>query len=633
MAFVGSIRSEASSRGLKIGHSTVELDATGTLVGGCPIVLRSLTSETSLLRQRTILSANAPPQRNAQELKSLLGNANSKVKSGAALDYPGNASSGATGAEQRVSLEQGRSRARVEVDLILESNVGVQGGYLNGTVCFEIRRRNKTESEIKISDAKLRLVGFETISNDGERHAFYQCAAPLSNISTTSGRLYESVFDEDGFAYAREGCHTIPFSFHIPFEGDVGVPKGVYCAQGGTSVRYIVLATIKIKDSNSNKRSIAHFYRDCEVWPRLNPSMVLAPSTRPLQATNAKSIFMGGSGKVRLTATLHRLHWVAGQPCTVNVRVENECKRAIKRLTLSVIRTVVVFRPRAHPGDAGDSDACETCMTEKHVAESILEMGERGSKGQVSAKGWWAGCEPGETRRSFHSILLPVGIPSDFFASLHGANNFSLKPDILSITRGRLLEVDYTLRVSVTAHSLTSDVSVRLPLRIVNFLSLDPPPTAPLVQLITPLSSTLYSLEESDEESVLSPNPQIQGISRSAPVSQVPSPTIDDNSFCQSEHGSVASRHSHDAGSQFSNTDVSGLGNLSLNDDTDEDVVQRAIASARIDAQYGAHATRFSDLYHGSLQDVQAIVSERTEEPRPTERSDSRPRRQRAHSD
>lgn len=51
----------------------------------------------------------------------------------------------------------------------------------------------------------------------------------------------------------------------------------------------------------------------------------------------------------------------------------------------------------------------------------------------------------------------------------------SSQPDALSISRGRHLEVTYSVKVSVGG-SLSADVSCDIPVRIVNFVSLDPPP-------------------------------------------------------------------------------------------------------------------------------------------------------------
>jgi hypothetical protein len=51
------------------------------------------------------------------------------------------------------------------------------------------------------------------------------------------------------------------------------------------------------------------------------------------------------------------------------------------------------------------------------------------------------------------------------------------------VARVRLLEVEYTLNVKVTTGGLSSDVEATLPIRIINFLSIDPPPTSAVLHL------------------------------------------------------------------------------------------------------------------------------------------------------
>lgn len=161
---------------------------------------------------------------------------------------------------------------------------------------------------------------------------------------------------------------------------------------------------------------------------------------------------MGGSGKVNLSAKMHRANWVAGQRCYVEVRVENESSKKvsfaaqftppgvaltftshsqIKTLTLSLVRTTTVFRPRPYL-DAGhgvdakhedgdiDADACHTQTTRKKVAESTLEMGKKGSKG-VTAKGSWMGVEGGESADFSHFLLVPVSSPLHYTAARCGS--------------------------------------------------------------------------------------------------------------------------------------------------------------------------------------------------------------------
>lgn len=66
------------------------------------------------------------------------------------------------------------------------------------------------------------------------------------------------------------------------------------------------------------------------------------------------------------------------------------------------------------------------------------------------------------------------------------ANDLMFQPDAISITRSRLLEVSYFVRITVGAGSLSSEVSVQLPIRVINFLSIDPIPSFAPSQVMLP---------------------------------------------------------------------------------------------------------------------------------------------------
>lgn len=53
---------------------------------------------------------------------------------------------------------------------------------------------------------------------------------------------------------------------------------------------------------------------------------------------------MGGNGEVKLTASLHRLHWVSGQSCFVGVKIVNNSEKAVKNLSIRLIRSTTLFR-------------------------------------------------------------------------------------------------------------------------------------------------------------------------------------------------------------------------------------------------------------------------------------------------
>ncbi|KAF8445599.1 hypothetical protein L210DRAFT_3641965 [Boletus edulis BED1] len=426
----------------------------------------------------TLLQISAPPHKSTSELRILLGNSAFRLKRNASVIPPVSfhraVSSGALSTVENddlppdpLALEKAKPRARVEVDIVLESETCVQGSALKGHITIHVRKNanKKQNTPILLSKAKVRVVGYEAIPNGNTRCTFYQCTALLSHVAPAWDSVLASPPDEDGWAEAKEGIHVLPFSLTLPADGMCGIAKGTLNIHSGVALRYFAMASLMLKDPETSAESVAHFYRSCEIWPRLSFASKLAPAPRPLVSETAKTVFMGGSGKVRLSAAMHRLYWVAGQRCVVHLRVVNESKKTVKGASITLLRTTTVFKPLAvRKGNPdADPDACETMTMRKVVAASVLVMGQKCTKGHASAKGWWTGVRPGDTTDFVHHIVLPS--------------------DALSVSRVRLLEVEYTLNVNVTTGGLSSDVEATLPIRIINFLSIDPPPTSAISHL------------------------------------------------------------------------------------------------------------------------------------------------------
>ncbi|KAH9937212.1 uncharacterized protein B0H18DRAFT_969591 [Fomitopsis serialis] len=558
------------------------------------------------VRSDTLLSFGRSQTRNAAELKALMGNSNSRLKTGATVHVAARRKTGQNPDDTQadaVALEHAKSRSRVEVDIVLDSDTSSK---------VRVRKRSRKDEPICLADPKIRVIGFECIPGESERHTFYQCASPLSAITDGLDRLFDAPTGSDGFTRAIEGMHTLPFAMRLPVDSKFGAAKGVLNLHSGVIVQYIAMISIKVKDPKTGKRSIAHFFRNCEIWPRLNASILLASAPRPLQVTTTKSLAMlSNERKVKLTAQLHRLTWVAGQRCYVNVSVVNDTKKTVKTLTLMLVRSTTMFRPTPEL-DAGrarsvDPDACQTTTLHKVVAENVLEMAQPGTKGRASAKGWWTGVGPGKELSFSHYILIP--------------------PEALSVTRSRLLEVEYSIRVTLSAGPLTPDVHGTLPIRVINFLSIDPIPSEPshsfLVEPVHPLKrrrsidGELDALTEAslsrnevppvglmpgdDDHNTARPrqgpyhvlcNPVHEAQTHSLRITnpdQVPS-SLQASESSDSEasvYSSDASYHSSvdelasSSGVQLS----SGLGNLDLEDPNSDEEVEYVVGSARLDEE------------------------------------------------
>ncbi|GAA6024385.1 hypothetical protein JCM10207_003306 [Rhodosporidiobolus poonsookiae] len=450
------------------GTADADEDDHGTVIS---LDNRPLTAgPASVGRQNTLLTSGATSVRRRKELHRLLApsrkmgsvglpsiggsptpSSTSSAVTSSTRYPPSSKLSSAPTISSPVCLEQSKSnsRARVELDLVLETPLVVEGGLLKGKLELRVRKPKDKEGELWIGRPKVRVIGFEELASNDARYIFFHHAAPVSSIAAANAPpltlpCFETQPDEEGFCRAKLGQHSVPVRMSLPIgKGAKGPWKG---KQG--VVRYIAIASVKLKSKTGDNRSIAHFYRHLDVYPYFNPAIALAPAVEPLYAEAAKALFMGGNGKVSLKASMHRETWVAGQRCYVDVRVENESSKKIKTLTLALVRTTTIMRRSSEDGPS------QTQSTRKKVAETTLEMGKKGTKG-VTAKGSWVGVEVGESADFSPSLLIPA--------------------DALSIPRGRHIEVSFQVKVSCGG-SLSADVSADLPIRIIDFVSLDPPP-------------------------------------------------------------------------------------------------------------------------------------------------------------
>ncbi|TIB39898.1 hypothetical protein E3P86_00916 [Wallemia ichthyophaga] len=399
--------------------------------------IQKARSQGDLLRQTTLLNTSTSPARTARELRAVL--SGSKFSS----------------SSHQINLEQSRTRSRAVVDLVLDSEAVVEGGVLGGRMDVKL-----ANDKVWWGNGKVRVVGFEDLHADETRHVFFHHDAPVDFYPPPGYGLpddegyYRGVSTKRG--RSKENRLSLPFKIKLPIGGGA---KGPLKSKPGF-IRYIVIGSIHLKNSTSSDRSIAHFYRYVTIYPLLSPSSVLAPAPVPIMQTASKPLFLGGKGPINLTASVHRPHWVAGQRCYVMITIDNNSSKRIKSVSLSLNRTIVAYKPRPYAslmvGD--DLDACQTTTNTKRIAEEKLEIGSKGTSGHVTAKGWFRGVDSGEQLEFSSSLQVPS--------------------DALTIPRTRLLEVHYTLRVGVAGSLSKGDVSVELPVRFINFLSIDPPPSA-----------------------------------------------------------------------------------------------------------------------------------------------------------
>lgn len=145
-------------------------------------------------------------------------------------------------------------------------------------------------------------------------------------------------------------------------------------------------------------------------------------------------------------------------------------------MTVELHRDTITWRPRGDPAVTDDFGEPETSTVSKLIMVSSLPAGDRAEKGYASARGWWAGVHSGESLHFYHSLLLPV---RDFCSNpFVSARTTFTQPDALSVTKGRLLEIEYRIKATISSGNLLpTELSAEVPIRIINFISVDPPPS------------------------------------------------------------------------------------------------------------------------------------------------------------
>lgn len=217
--------------------------------------------------------------------------------------------------------------------------------------------------------------------------------------------------------------------------------------------------SIKLHTPETKKRAIAHFYRPCTIYPYIEPGFVFNSTAGAAEVHTEQGLgwsLSGDKGQVQVSLKLPRPNWIAGQQCWLDITVNNKSSRKIKTMTLALLRTVILFSPPANNSRQAvaspDLAKYSGKSNRKKLFEHTIEASAGPGSGYVGSTGWWTGVQPGERIRWQSSLALPA--------------------ECLTIVRSRLIDVSYTIRLT-----LNGSVHLDVPVVILNYQSIDPPPT------------------------------------------------------------------------------------------------------------------------------------------------------------
>ncbi|KAJ9109224.1 hypothetical protein QFC21_000553 [Naganishia friedmannii] len=405
--------------------------------------------EVQLNRQGTLLTPHATDKRASAELGIMLGSGRQKIQTGKLLPQGELPIEEKLAKLDQVKLEAKKGRkARVEVDVILESDVMVEGGQLRGRLEVRIRKSRKGES-LWIGAGKVRVCGYEEHAQTDTRHIFYHYPHQLplfSPYDDSQHPLFASPPNDEGYRLAREGFHVIPFSVRLPLNGGA---KGGWVGSRTTGVKYVVVG----------------------IYPYVPPLNIFGSTEHPTEVRTEQGLgwsLSGEKGKVRVIAELPRPDWVAGQNVWIKIFADNQSQKKIRTLNIALLEQVVLFKPppskKGQESNPPDLMRYSAVPIRKKICDETIEASSGTGPGYVGSPGWWTGVQPGERSRWQGSLMLPS--------------------HLLSIRRSRLIEITYIIRLT-----LNNTITLDLPLNIINFLSIDPPPsvnvTIPIARMTT----------------------------------------------------------------------------------------------------------------------------------------------------
>jgi hypothetical protein len=198
-------------------------------------------------RQPSIISPLPLPSQAPAELACLLGDKHGKLKAGATVRPRGqNVLSADNSTPQKpinmTKLDRARSRPRVQLNIRLAGDTFVQGQVISGQLIVYVRN---AEFPVRLAKNKLRVIGFECLTDNPTFHVFFHHSCRFEEISYAGEQIFSEspdYTDEEGYREAREGIHVLPFEMTLPGDS-FGKPKGVIDVHGA-AVRYIIMAYV-----------------------------------------------------------------------------------------------------------------------------------------------------------------------------------------------------------------------------------------------------------------------------------------------------------------------------------------------------------------------------------------------------
>lgn len=197
-----------------------------------------------------------------------------------------------------------------------------------------VRPGPKKEGPVHVGLGKIRLVGFEDVPSHEGRHIFYHHSATLPLFALGSTHRSSLFAPTPGTHHpSNAGAHPVPFHLPLPL---TDFPRGPH-RSSSSAIRYILIASLSLFFPFTGKSSIAHFYRNVTVYPKIDPARVLGGAGGAVE--NARSFGSPGGKGVELGVKVGKAVWVAGMSCWVDISMYNGTSKKVRALPSSAPRS------------------------------------------------------------------------------------------------------------------------------------------------------------------------------------------------------------------------------------------------------------------------------------------------------
>ncbi|KAI8575128.1 hypothetical protein K450DRAFT_303784 [Umbelopsis ramanniana AG] len=340
---------------------------------------------------------------------------------------------------------------KLDAQVYFRSPYTVAGATVDGFIDLKCM----VDGQVRIGRICVELVGYEEVNDRAKvnteeatyNHEFLHQVQKLQDPSDPYPicDLMNRANTDNEFWLMEKGRVALPFSITLP--ADVG---SSFTDKAG-SVKYVVAANVEFI-TNARVRTLC-IQKQLKVHQNLNP---LPEDLESLQKTTiveraSGKVFMGGNGLLSCEARIAKAVWTAGTPISVTVRVRNATSKKVSNVKLALIRRIKTFCLDKGPSlssykndESGVNNLSPVSLIRQVIAEASM-----------SKESWWNGI----IRDSESEFMTDITIPSDE----HTLRNRTI------------VQISHVLQVTLST-SLTSEVSLELPLVILHPVSLEPPP-------------------------------------------------------------------------------------------------------------------------------------------------------------